>query len=160
MPIESGMKYDATVLSAKMTESRGLKPGIWVNFAILDGSGKSLGTLSKTIWLTPTNRENARKELKTLGATDEQVTTKAGFQKLISDLNAYLDAECSVTTEEETYEGRKTMKIKWINRRVQPASQAAIDIAESLFDDGGEGMGRAMDSHEGDPGPGDDHVPY
>lgn len=143
--IEAGQRYDAIVLAAKPTEAKDGKPAVWVNFQLLDGAGVALGALSKTVWLTPANRDQARKSLRALGATEAQVTSKVAFADLFANLDKYLGkAECAVTTEETEYQGKKRIEIKWINSRIKPASDAAIERASALFD----GVGAAANSDE------------
>ena len=153
MPIEAGQKYDAVVLNAKATEARDGKPGVWVNFQLLGSDNAVIGAISKTIWLTPANRDRARKDLKTLGAVEAHVITKAGFREFYANVGGYLTgAECSITTKESEYEGRKRIEVEWINSRVKAASQAAIDRAEALFDDGAAAMSvGASDDNEPPP---------
>lgn len=153
--IEAGQKYDAVVVGAKATESKSGKPAIWVNFQVLDGSGNAIGNLPKMIWLTPGNRERARKDLKELGASELHVTTKAGFHEFLSSPATFLSgAECSVVTEETEYEGTKRVEVKWINPRLKPASASALLQAESLFADA-----PSQDDWDAPP-PSDGDVPY
>ena len=145
MAIEGGQKYDAVVLAAKTTEAKDGKPGIWVNFQCFDGPGAAVGMISKTIWLTLANKEFARKALKTLGATDQQLTSKEFFADVGAALNG---AECSIVTEQTEYNGVKRVEVKWINARVKAASATALERAGSLFAD--MGIGDADDPGFGD----------
>lgn len=150
MPIAADQRYDAVVYGARSTEAKDGKFGIRVTFDCLV-NGKPEGRADKTIWITQNNREQSEKELRAMGVTSEDLARREFWADPGSLLRG---RECNVTTEEREYRGRLHIEVKWINRRVKPASESAIERAMAVFASGG---GASFDSHgfEDDPGPED-----
>lgn len=150
MPIQSDQRYDAVVYGARSTEAKDGKFGIRVTFDCLV-NGKPEGKADKTIWITQNNREQSEKELRAMGVTSEDLARREFWADPGSLLRG---RECSVVTEEREYRGNLHIEVKWINRRVKPASESAIERAMAVFASGGSSAFESS-GFDDDPGPED-----
>lgn len=118
--------FDATLTAMKLTKSNGGTPGVWMKFDV------GTDALTETRWITHKTKDRIEKELATFGFTKEQIRDK-GFW---SDPLKYVsrDPECSIVTEEEKDDkGKARIRVKWINHRVAPATEADVNTVIGLF---------------------------
>lgn len=128
MSLQPNQKYNATVGFASFIESQNTgTPGINITFECEEGS------IDHTIWVTPKSREIAIRDLKTLGIKEEDLKSQVFLENIGT---ALLGAECSITTYEDEYKGKKKLKVQWINEKRAPASVSAVSRAVSLFGGG------------------------
>ncbi len=133
MSIEGGQKYDAEVLAAKFTESSGKgTPGVWINFELFDATGKSLGTKSKTCYLTLATKDRFEKDMNTLGVPSEALGTDEFYDAPVRFMSK---PQCAVVTEDTTWNDAPRVEIKWINSRSsgKVATADKVALAKSIF---------------------------
>ena len=127
MPVQPDAKYDATVLVAELREAKP-KPGnehgtayIFIKFQTDDG------TVDGVIWLTENTVERATTDLVTLGAEAEKLKT----WEYLNDIGAAIQGgRCNITTEENEYEGKKSVRVKWINAHRRAGAKTASRVAQ------------------------------
>ncbi len=139
--IVGGEKYDAEVLAAKFTESSGKgTPGIWINFQLFDATGNSLGTKAKTVYLTVATKDRFEKDMNTLGVPSEAL---AGDEFYADPGKFMVGAKCAVVTEDDTWNDKPTVEIKWINQAKggKVAAKDKVALAKSIFASVSQEMG-------------------
>lgn len=146
MPLQPNSKYNVTVGFASFIESQNTgTPGIQITFECEEGS------IEHTIWVTPKSREFAVRDLKTLGIREQDLSSMPFLENIGT---ALLGAECSITTFEDEYKGKKKLKVQWINDKRKAASGSAVSRAASLL--GGSPVTVPADDH----GITDEDVPF
>ncbi len=141
MSIEGGQKYDAEVLAAKFIESSGKgTPGVWINFELFDATGKSLGTKSKTCYLTVATKDRFEKDMNTLGVPSEALGTDEFYDNPFTFMSK---PQCAVVTEDTEFNGNQRVEIKWINSRSsgKVATADKVALAKSIFATASQEMG-------------------
>jgi hypothetical protein len=125
MALKPNMRYPATVMSACLTESaqKGT-PGISVVFETEEG------TIEHIIWLTPSTVKRVEKDLGTLGADKSKLSSWTYLENLGLVIQGH---ECDITTFEEEYNGKKRIKVQWINERRKAGDVKLADRVAVLF---------------------------
>lgn len=116
---EPNRTYNVRVASAYLMESQKKTAGIELSF-----HDDIHGEIVHTLWLTPNTAERVRKDLETLGVKEE-VYSRDSFLENCGD---YLTGkECSITTFEEEYNGKRRVKVQWINK---PTVESDVPLAK------------------------------
>ena len=118
MAVDSGQTYNATVGSACLTESvnKGT-PGILVVYRTDDGD------IEDTIWLTPKTADRARGTLTILGADPKQLASWTYLENIGLVVSGH---ECEITTVDEEYNGKKRVRVQWVNPRKTAGERGAL----------------------------------
>jgi hypothetical protein len=130
-------------------------PGLELNLECAEGA------ISHTLWLSEKARVNTEKKLREIGVTDAEM--KSGV--FWSSVDSYLVGKrVKIETEEETYNGKARVKVKWFN-----ADKCGSDDEENLaaytarFFGGGAAAPQPKpkrDEAPAPPPPGEDDVPF
>jgi hypothetical protein len=135
MAFEPNRDYDVEVTDAAMvTSNQKGTPGIEIHFANEDGD-----TISHTLWITPKTKDNVAKALERLGM-GKATYTKPGFY---AQVGTFLSGrKCSISTTEEEYQGKRRVKVQWVNAFKKPIPK---DLAESIASMMGDAEGDVED---------------
>jgi len=120
---ESNRDYNVCVRSAYLIESQVKHtPGIELSLEHEDH-----GTITHTLWLTPKTVEGVRNALAAMGI-DEATFSRPSF---LENCNNHLaGAQCSINTFEEEYNGKRRVKVQWINPPVTPSAGGPAQLAK------------------------------
>jgi hypothetical protein len=122
-----GERYPAHVADARFTESsqKGTA-GIAIRFDC-----GAHGNIGKRIWLTREGFDIWSKELKALGATDEQLKSGRYYRNIGEFING---VECEVVAgEEDDGNGGKRVCVKFINAIAKSAREGLEDDVANIF---------------------------
>lgn len=120
---EPNRTYNVRVASAYLMESATKHtPGIELSL-----EHPEHGTIIHTLWLTSKTVEGVRKSLEAMGIK-EDLYSRPTFQENCGD---YLSGkECSIQTFEEEYNGKRRVKVQWINKPVTPSAGGPAELAK------------------------------
>jgi hypothetical protein len=112
MAVEAGQRYDAKVASACLTcsASKGT-PGILIVYET------DAGDIEDTIWLTHKTADRAKKTLGLLGANPNELVSRTYLENIGVVIAGH---ECEITTVDEEYNGKKRVRVQWVNERGSP----------------------------------------
>lgn len=112
---EADQRYPVTIASATMTESASKgTPGIELRLESADG-----GKIWHTLWLTEGTRPHVAKTLAELGVDKAMLASPAFWDDPGEALNG---KDASIVTEEDTYNGKTRVRVKWLNGPVKAAA--------------------------------------
>lgn len=125
MKLEDGGRYPARVEGARLTTSDNGSDGIAMRFNCGEHGG-----ISHTIYLTPARLEYAERELNNLGIDSKKLRSDEFWDNIGQWLEG---AECEIVIGEEEYQGKKRLKVKFINPVAKPARAGAPARLAGLF---------------------------
>jgi hypothetical protein len=134
MAIQADWKYNVTVTSASLMKSaKKGTPGLQLSLETEDGD-----TIEHVLYLTDSTKVSTAKALVALGVKGEDIRKKIFWENVGSILPNH---KGSITTIEETWQGKSRIKVQWINEPISEAggtgtSEEIAADAVSLFDDG------------------------
>lgn len=70
------------------------------------------GAIDYTIWLTEKNAERAKRDFETLGVDPKRLANPKDFTKIGDEIEGH---KVSFETDEETYNEKTRIKVKWIS---------------------------------------------
>ncbi len=127
MGIKPGKKYHGTVSSgSELIQSQSGTLGYQVNLECEDGD------TSFTIWLTPKNKERAKKTfLEALGVTEAQLNDGNYFEMELA--TRITGREVTFLTTEDEYKGKTSVKVSFLFPRSAVAGSSPGKAAASFF---------------------------
>lgn len=126
MPLEVGNRYKAAVTFAESTEKEDGTFGIAVSFHTDEGD------IEHTLWIEPgTFLEYRRKDLKTLGATDENLVDWEWLQAP----GSLIGAKCQIVMGEylDKKTGKMRLTVKYINSIRRESKKSSAQSAALIF---------------------------
>lgn len=124
MPFTAG-PHQVNVASAMITKSSRGTPWIKIFFHNEDS-----GTIEHTLWVTPNTRDRVLEQLEMLGCSRAQLDD----ENTLGDLDEILTgAKCEIVCEEQEYNGKWSMKVKWINPAELPVGDDLISEMYGLL---------------------------
>ena len=127
MPVEPDKRYNATVVTADFQEGKPRDDGTFGADKIFIKFQTSEGTVDGTIYLSEKAIKRAGEDLIKLGADPEKLKTWEYLDKIGEHIRG---GRCSVTTEENEYQGHKSVRVKWINPQRRATPKVASRVAQ------------------------------
>lgn len=88
------------------------------------------GATEYTIWLTEKNKKRAAEAFTILGIDPARLAKPEDFTRIGEEIEGH---EVSFETEEETYNGKTRMKVKWLSAKKDSGVGSIEQRAASLF---------------------------
>jgi hypothetical protein len=125
MALQAGKRYNVEIVSANLTESQNTgSPGIEVHFECEEG------TIDHTFWLTEKSKKYVKKDLKTLGLEEDSLESTTFMDNIDTAMSGQ---KCSILTYEDEYNGKKKLKVKYINKPLVAGGEAPLAKRAASF---------------------------
>ena len=129
MSYEPNQRYVVTIVDATIVKAKTGTPGI--EFALTS----DIGDIYHTEWVK--NEEKADKVKATLVAIGIPAETIEKREFWLAPGEALAGKRCSIVTMEDEWDGKKRVKVQWLNplrKKAKPPSEALVDQMAHLFE--------------------------
>lgn len=129
MSFEKDKEYDVVIDDASLIESSKGTRGL--EFRLVHPEH---GTIFHCMWLTDKSKKRAGETLIELGVGMDDLRSADFWRAPVDKLHG---VAARITTEEDEYEGRRRVRVKWFNgtSRTKKALPAAAGAVATLFED-------------------------